>query len=75
MSIYTGLLRLIQLVGEDIQHQLAVTISVDMAMGFQVQVALEFHSVNEVTVVSEADSVGAVNIERLGLRALDPAVE
>lgn len=36
LGIDAGLLRLVQLVGEDIQHQLAVAVGVDMAVGFEV---------------------------------------
>jgi len=67
LFVDTSLLCLTQLIGEDVQHELTVTISVDVAVGFQVQVALQLWSIDQVAIVSQADTVGAVNVEGLGL--------
>jgi hypothetical protein len=67
LGIDAGLLCLVQLIGEDIQHQLAVAVGIKMAVGFEVQVALELYGVDQVAVMGEADAVRAIDIERLGL--------
>lgn len=63
----TGLLGLAELIGEDVEHQLAVTVGVDVTVGFKVKVLPEVSGIDEVTVVRKADTVGAVHVERLGL--------
>ena len=63
----TGLSSLVELVGKDVQHELAVALGVDVAMGFLVQIAPKLGSVDEVTIVSKADAVRGVDVERLRL--------
>lgn len=68
LLVDTSLLCLAQLVREDIQHQLTVTIGIDMTVSLQVKILLQFWRVDEVAVVGQANAVGAVHVERLGLR-------
>ena len=63
----TGLSSLVELVGKDVQHELTVALGVDVAMGFLIQITPEFGCVDEVTVVSKADAVRGVDVERLRL--------
>ena len=63
--IDTSLLGLVELISEYIQHQLAVTISVDMAMCFIIQELLQLWGVDQVAVVGEADTIGTIDIEGL----------
>ena len=63
----TGLSSLVELVGENVQHELTVALSVDVAMSFLVQITPEFGRVDEVTIVSKADAVRGVDVERLRL--------
>ena len=70
VGVDTGLAGLVQGVGKDVEHQLAVRVGVHMTMGLLVEIAAQGGSVDEVTVVSEADAVGRVDVERLTLGAL-----
>lgn len=65
----SSLLCLTQFIGKDVQHELTVTLSVDVTVCLQIQVSLQLRSVDEVSVVGKADSVWAVHIEGLGLRS------
>ena len=63
-----SLLCLVKLVGEDIEHQLAIAICVDMPMGLVVKETLELLRVDEVSIMSKANTVRAVNVKRLRFR-------
>jgi hypothetical protein len=63
----TGLSSLVELVGENVQHELTVALGVDVAMRLLVQITPKFGRVDEVTIVSEADTVRGVDVERLRL--------
>jgi hypothetical protein len=67
-SIDTRLASLIELAGEDVQHQLAVALSVDMPMGILIQEAPQLGGINKVPVVCEANSIRAVHVKGLRFR-------
>ena len=66
VAVDTCFSRFIQFVGEDVEHELAVAVGVDVAVGFLVQEALELRSIDEITIVREGDA-GGVDEERLSL--------
>jgi len=68
LFVHTSLLCLAQLVGKDVEHELTVTVSVDVTVRLQIQISLQLRRVNEVSVVSEADTVRAVHVKGLSLR-------
>lgn len=65
LIIDTCLPRLIQLIGKDVEHQLAVTVRIDVPVRFEVEKVLEIGRIYEVARCREADSVRAVNVEWL----------
>ena len=54
VDVDTGLARIVEGVGKDIEHQLAVRVRVDMTMGFFVEVAAQLGGVDQVAVVGKA---------------------
>jgi hypothetical protein len=66
-SVDTGLASLVQLIGEDVQHELAVALRVDVPVRFMVESLSQRRSVDQVTIVRHADTVGAVDVEGLSL--------
>lgn len=68
LGVDTGLAGLVELVGKNVQHQLAVTLRVDVTVSLLVEDALELGSVDEVAIVGQADSIWAVYVEGLGFR-------
>ncbi len=67
LGIDSRLLRLVELVGKDVDHQLAVAVRVDVPMRLLVKEALELLRVDEVPVVRKANAVGTIDIEGLSL--------
>lgn len=69
--VHTRLLGLAELIGKDVQHQLTIAISVDVAVGLKIQVSFQLGSIDEVSVMGQANTVGAVHIKglSLGIRA------
>lgn len=65
LCVDTSLLCLTELIGEDVEHQFAVAVGVDVSVDFKVHVPPELHGVDQVAVVGEADAVRAVDIKRL----------
>ena len=63
----TRLAGLVELVGENVEHQLAVALGVDVTVGGVVEICPKFFGVDEVSIVSEADTVGRVDVEGLAL--------
>lgn len=70
VCVDTGLAGLVQGVGEDVEHQLAVRVGVYMTVSLLVEIVAQSGSVDEVTVVRKADAVGRVDVERLTFGAL-----
>ena len=67
LVVDTGLFRLAKFVGKDVQHQLAVAVGVDMPVGLGIQVLSELVRVDEIAVMGEADTIGAIDVEWLRL--------
>src|SRR4051812_36447559 len=65
VCIDTCLARLVELVGEDVQHKLTVTLGVDMPVSLMVESLAQCRGVDEISVVRHANAVWAVYIERL----------
>lgn len=65
LVVDTGLLGLTQLIGENIEHELTVTIGVDVTVGLKIQMLAKISGVDQVTVVCKADTIGAINVEWL----------
>lgn len=70
VGVDTRLAGLVQGVGKDVEHQLAVRVGVHMTMGLFIEIAAQGGSVDEVTVVRKANAVGRVDVERLAFGAL-----
>lgn len=70
VGVDTSFASLVQGVGKDVEHQLAVGVGVHMTMGLFIEISAQGGSVDEVTVVREADAVGRVDVERLAFGAL-----
>lgn len=64
----SGLLCLTQFIGKDVEHELTVTLSVDVTVCLQVQISLQLGSIDEVSVMGKANAIRAVHVEGLGLR-------
>jgi hypothetical protein len=67
-GIDTGLASLVELIGEDVQHELTIALCVDVSVGDLIKALSESWGVDEVAVVGHADTVRAVNIKRLSFR-------
>jgi hypothetical protein len=67
LGVDTSLASLVQLIGEDVEHEFTVAVSVDMSVGFPVEKLTQLRCVGQVAVVAQADAVRAVHIERLSL--------
>ena len=67
VGVHAGLSSLIQLVGKDVQHELAVAVRVDVSVGLQIQVTLQLVSIDQIAVVSQTDAVRTVDIKWLSL--------
>lgn len=65
LFVHTRLLCLAQLIRKDVQHELTITIGVDVSVCLQIQIPLEFRRIDEVSIVGEADTIRTVHIERL----------
>lgn len=63
----TELSSLVQLIGKDVEHELGVTVGVDMAMGLVVQKRSKLRRIDQVSVMCKGDAVRAVHIEWLCL--------
>ena len=61
------LAELLQLVGEDVEQHLGIRVRVDVALVFPEQGLTQGFRVGEIAVVSQADAVGGIHIEGLGL--------
>lgn len=68
ISVDTCLARLVELIREDIQHQLAIALRVDVSMSLVVQALAQRRGIDEVAIVSHTDAVRAVYVEGLSLR-------
>lgn len=68
VGVDTSLSSLVELISEDIQHQFAITLGVDVSMSLLVQMFAQFRRVDEVAIVAHGDAIGAVDVERLCLR-------
>lgn len=65
LFVYTSLLCLAQLISKDVQHELTVTVGVDVTVCFQIQVSFQFWRIDEISIMGKADAVWTVHIERL----------
>lgn len=65
VGVDTGLASLVEVAGEDIEHQLAVRIGVDVTVGLLVEIGAQSRSIDQVAVVCEADTIWRVHVERL----------
>ena len=63
----TELSSLVQLIGEDVEHELRVTVSVDVAVGIVIEEAGELLGIDQIAVVCKGDAVRAVHVEWLSL--------
>ena len=63
----TELSSLVQLIGEDVEHELGVTVSIDVAVCIVIEEAGELIGIDQVAVVCKGNAVGAVHVEWLGL--------
>ena len=68
LLVDSGLSSLIEFAGKDVQHQLAVTVGVDVSVSLLVKELAQLGSIDEVAIVREDNSVGAVDVKRLGFR-------
>ena len=66
--VHACLSSFVQLICEDIQHQLAVAVGIYVPICLLVQKALELRSVDQVAVMRKADSIWAVDVEWLRFR-------
>lgn len=66
LLIDSGFSGLVEFAGKDVQHQLAVTVGVDVSVGLLVKELAQLRSIDEVAVVREDNSVGAVDVKWLG---------
>ena len=69
LLVDTGFTSLVELTGEDVEHQLAVAIGIDVSVGLSVQKGSELLRIDQITIVSESDTVWTVDIEGLCLGA------
>jgi len=63
--VHTSLLGLTQLISEDVEHELTVTIGVDVTVGLEIQMPLKLTGIDQITVVRKANTVRAVDVEWL----------
>lgn len=67
LLVDTRFLGLTQLIRKDVQHQLAITVGVDVTMGFQIEIPLQLGGIDQISIVGQANAVRTIYIERLSL--------
>ena len=68
LLVDSGFSGLVEFAGKDVQHQLAVTVGVDVSVGLLVKELAKLRSIDEVAIVREDNSVRAVDVKWLGFR-------